>query len=102
MGAHRCQAVREVPPATPRGRRCIISRATLAVLPDGPYLGALLGPAPMIGRHWCQKAVAAFDCRRGARQGFAPVERPGVPLLQDLAGQPLREGGPVTGRWRCV
>jgi hypothetical protein len=101
MGSHRFKEVREFPPEKPRGRRCIIRSATIEVMQDGPHLGALLGQASMVVRHWRQKAVASFDRRRGALQGFAPVERLGVPLLQDAGSQPLRDEVPVKGRWHC-
>jgi hypothetical protein len=56
----------------------------------------------MIVMHLRQKAVASFDRRRGALKGFDPVERPGVPLLQDVGSQPLRDGVPVKGRLHCL
>ena len=42
-----------------------------------------------------QKAVAAFDGRRGTLQGFDSLGCPCLPLRQDAGGQPLCDGVPV-------
>jgi hypothetical protein len=102
MCEHRFKEVREFPPEKPRGRCCIIRRATIEVRQDGPHLVALLGQASMMVMHLRQKAVASFDRRRGALQGFDSVACPGVPLLQDVGSQPLRDGVPGTGRLHCL
>ena len=94
-GDHRCKALGARPSDKARRGCRAIRCATIALVEDGPHLGALLRHAPLRVLHWCQTALAPFDGRRGALKAFAPVGGPRCPLRQAVGGQPPRAGVPL-------
>ena len=95
---YRFTEVGKRPPDKAGGGRRLIQGSTSKVVPHRPHLVAWRWQSALVMRPLCERAIAAFDGRRGPLQGAHALASPCRPRLQGLEGQPLGEPGVVNRR----